>query len=249
MGKKFITYNGTIVGDSGLSLLSIETETYSNLYSVDLDGTNDYLQTVNTFNTLDNEDTWVISSWVKFNSLVAEPLFYLTTGTGTFFTWVRSNGVIDASYNISSSYSRSTTQLQVGDWNHVCIRLFPTGNRYSMFQIWVNGVEGDTSNYFGANDFGTSSGKLYVGWNNSTGYGELNVDELAVFIGDVSPLDIYNQNNGIPGDLNEFSTTPSNWWRMGDNNDGTGTTITDQGSNGNDITLINGATFVTDVPT
>ena len=125
MGKKFITYNGTIVGDSGLSLLSIETETYSNLYSVDLDGTNDYLQTVNTFNTLDNEDTWVISSWVKFNSLVAEPLFYLSTGTGIFFTWVRSNGVIDASYNSSSSYSRSTTPFtQI--WN--LLYLFPVGN-------------------------------------------------------------------------------------------------------------------------
>ena len=218
-------------------------------FSMDFDGTDEYLQTVSTFNTLDNETQWTLSFWIKPNTLVSEPLFRLTTGTGTFFAYVRNTGVIDTSYPNGSSFTRSTTQLQVGDWNHVCIRLFPTGNRYSKFQIWVNGVEGDTSNYFGANDFGTSLGKLYVGWNNSTGYGELNVDELAVFIGDVSPLDIYNQNNGIPGDLNEFSTTPSNWWRMGDNNDGTGTTITDQGSNGNDITLINGATFVTDVPT
>ncbi len=37
MGKKFITFDGQIIGDGGLTLLSIETETCSNLYSVDLD--------------------------------------------------------------------------------------------------------------------------------------------------------------------------------------------------------------------
>ena len=33
------------------------------------------------------------------------------------------------------------------------------------------------------------------------------------------------------------------WWRMGDNDGGTGTTITDQGSGGNNGTLTNGPTF------
>jgi len=35
---------------------------------------------------------------------------------------------------------------------------------------------------------------------------------------------------------------------MGDNDGGTGTTITDQGSGGNDGTLINAPTFSTNVP-
>ena len=39
-----------------------------------------------------------------------------------------------------------------------------------------------------------------------------------------------------------------NWWRMGDNDNGTGTTITDQGSGGNDGTLTNGPTFSSSVP-
>jgi hypothetical protein len=35
---------------------------------------------------------------------------------------------------------------------------------------------------------------------------------------------------------------------MGENDGATGTTITDQGSGGNDATLVNGPTFSTDVP-
>jgi len=57
--------------------------------------------------------------------------------------------------------------------------------------------------------------------------------------------DIYN--GGEPTDLDSYS--PVGWWRMGDNNGGTGTTITDEGSGGNNATLVNGPTFSTDVPT
>ena len=38
------------------------------------------------------------------------------------------------------------------------------------------------------------------------------------------------------------------WWRMGDNDNGTGTTITDQGSGSSDGTLVNSPTFSTTVP-
>tara|TARA_S200002703_G_scaffold105340_1_gene91430 strand:- start:4302 stop:5003 length:702 start_codon:yes stop_codon:yes gene_type:complete len=186
-------------------------------FSMDFDGTNEYLQTVSTFDTLDNETQWTLSFWVKPNTLVSEPLFRLTTGTGTFFAYVRNTGVIDTSYPSSSSYTRSTGTLSVDDWSHVCIRHDgTTGNRYSMHQVWINGEEGDTSNYFGAANFGTSSSVLTIGWNTTTTWADYKLNELAVFIGDVSPLEIYNQNNGKPGDLDKFSTKPTNWWRMGE---------------------------------
>ena len=54
--------------------------------------------------------------------------------------------------------------------------------------------------------------------------------------------------SGEPSNLGTL--TPLHWWRMGDNDSGTGTTITDQGvdssgnPSGNDAELKNGATFV-----
>ena len=53
-------------------------------------------------------------------------------------------------------------------------------------------------------------------------------------------------NSGVPNNLSSLS--PVNWWRMGDNDSGAGTTITDQGSGSNNATLINGPTFSSNVP-
>ena len=57
-------------------------------------------------------------------------------------------------------------------------------------------------------------------------------------------------NSGVPTDIgtNGLNLSPLHWWRMGDNDSGTGTTITDQGSGSNDASLVNGPTFSTDVP-
>ena len=66
------------------------------------------------------------------------------------------------------------------------------------------------------------------------------LDEVAIWSTPVSSVaSLYN--GGVPGDISSLS--PNGYWRMGDNDSGTGTTITDQGSGGNDGTLINGPTF------
>ena len=73
------------------------------------------------------------------------------------------------------------------------------------------------------------------------------MDEVSIFNSELSSSvvsAIYN--SGAPADLTSYS--PVGWWRMGDNDSGTGTTITDQGSGGNDATLVNGSTFSTTVP-
>ena len=72
------------------------------------------------------------------------------------------------------------------------------------------------------------------------------IDEVAVWDSDQTSNVSTIYNSGTPADLSSLS--PKSWWRMGDNDGGTGTTITDQGSDGNDGTLTNGPTFSTDVP-
>ncbi len=81
------------------------------------------------------------------------------------------------------------------------------------------------------------------------------VDEVGIW---TVPLDgdaltaIYN--SGTPIDLTEddgnYDVSSSLWgyWRCGDNDSGTGTTITDQGSASNNGTLVNGVSFPSDVP-
>lgn len=74
-----------------------------------------------------------------------------------------------------------------------------------------------------------------------------NIDEIAVFSSELSASDVEDiYNSGAPIDLSSYS--PASWWRMGDNDGATGTTITNQGSGGNNGTLTNGPTFSTTVP-
>jgi len=74
------------------------------------------------------------------------------------------------------------------------------------------------------------------------------IDEAAYFSTALSAAQITAiYNSGDPANLAPYS--PVGWYRMGDNDGGTGTTITDQGSGGNDGTLINAPTFSTNVPT
>ena len=97
-----------------------------------------------------------------------------------------------------------------------------------------------------------------VGKDRNDVYANAKIDEVALYqstlsdggvtstgttaTGDVA--DIYN--SGVPTDLTSYS--PVGWWRMGDNDSGTGTTVTDQGSGGNDGTLTNSPTFSIDAP-
>ena len=82
------------------------------------------------------------------------------------------------------------------------------------------------------------------------------IDEVAIFDsalsdGGVSQFESASgeiatlYNNGIPGDLTSFE--PVSWWKMGDTENGTGTTIADE-SGDVDGTLIGEINFTTDVP-
>jgi hypothetical protein len=73
------------------------------------------------------------------------------------------------------------------------------------------------------------------------------MDEVSLFDKVLSQREITAMyNSGTPNDIS--SLNPVGWYRNGDNDGGTGTTITDQGSAGNNGTLTNGPTFSTTVP-
>jgi hypothetical protein len=74
------------------------------------------------------------------------------------------------------------------------------------------------------------------------------IDEVAVFETQLTAanlLEIASATTAKAADLSLYS--PVGWWRMGDNDGGTGTTVTDQGSGSNNGTLTNGPTFSTTV--
>ena len=105
-----------------------------------------------------------------------------------------------------------------------------TGTSYSSSHYFTLGGYNDASNDIHAYRF---SGGIddFASWER-----ELSGSEISK---------IYN--NGKPGSFIE-TTNPHLYYRMGDSDGGTGTTLTDLGSGGNNGTLVNGPTFSTDTP-
>lgn len=223
----------------------------NNNYSLSFDGSNDYIYTSGF--TLGA--AYSFSIWFKidaqasliFNNTLLNSEHYYTSGYDNFVFRI-SNATTIHLYSYSGRSSAeiitiTVPTLSTGTWYNLVLTNPGSGSA----QGYLNGnsvtTSGSTSRAF--TDLQNTKG-LIIGDNLTNNNGPFNgeLDEVAVFNTALSASDVSSiYNSGILSSLN-----PVGWWRMGDDDGGTGTTITDQGSGGNDATLVNGPTFSTDVP-
>jgi len=234
-----------------------------NEYSVDFDGTDDYMDAGN-ISELNSISAFTISMWINFEHITGSSIMSVfTSGSSTSdrieivfnsLSEVRFgvNGSISScSFNISSPTNYRSTDA----WhNIVCtydgtnVTLFFDGSQKA---TTTSSVPSSTSSTHG-NDATVGRRTLGGGSFYFNGY----IDEVAIWNAKLDSNDITDiYNSGIPTDLTKAASYNTdrtsnliNYWRMGDDDGGTGTTITDQGSAGNDGTLTNGPTFSTNVP-
>jgi hypothetical protein len=117
-----------------------------------------------------------------------------------------------------------------GSWNHVVATYDGSGGTSGM-KIYFNAVSSSATNPFSAGSYSSlndSSQPLVIGGylgNSDRFKGYL--DEVSIWTKELTSADVTDiYNSGSPGDLSTSGSLLS-WWRMGDNNGGTGTTITD----------------------
>lgn len=248
-----------VVYDSGSwRKFANDASTFINTYSVDFDGANDYMSIpdADAFSLGDGAGTdnaFSISSWFNADSIGT---FHIVTKDGSgsgrewafrtvssqlhFFAFGTGGGYIGRKYS---------TNLSTGQWYHA-VMTYDASKASSGIKLYLNGTRVDNGDY-GAGSYTAgrnSSTALRVGSNaqNNT-YSNGKIDELAFFNTELSASNVSSiYNSGVPTDISSFS--PVGWWRMGDDDNGTGTTVTDQGSGSNNGTLTNGPTFSTSVP-
>jgi len=234
---------------------------FANAHSIDLGGTNEYAAV-----TTATDNIYSLSMWFKPDSSISSSStgrvllgtvassHYIALGsvTSTF-----TDEVITIYRGLGGFAYTSNTATISASWNHLFVSWLSsstTNSGSAGYDIWLNGTQvGNTAagtiptapNYWGSSSkIGTRANGFY--------YFDGKIDEVATWTSDVSAdvANIYNSGNGAVnlGDTSVVSTGPAHWWRMGDNDDATGTTITDQGSAASDATLTNGPTFSSDVP-
>lgn len=249
---------------------------FSNADSVSFDGTDDYMDCSATFTSL-WAGSFSISLWLKtpssFTSGVDNYLGnehvsgqgniefrqrQVTTSTAKIEVYLGNSATGTPPYG---TYGGATSAvLSTNSWYHLVWTADRPSSGATTTTLYVDGSEttlNSIQSFLSSipNAGGTWSNNTLIGARNTSssgsGSGELflegHLDEIAFFNSVLSSSDVSTiYNSGVPSDISSFS--PVNWWRMGDDDGGTGTTITDQGSGGNDGTLTNGPTFSTDVP-
>lgn len=199
---------------------------FTNEYSVDFDGTDDdfYLDSGVSF-----PGAFTFSLWFKYNAnnfpYLLAPYIFIYGPTYSHTVLVRSLGTI----TVSNGYSVDT-------WHHLA---------------YIRDGSNNTTLYIDGSSIGTSSSSATATVRQFARNGIYDplggkMDEIALWSSDQTSNLATIYNSGVPADLSGLS--PNNWYRMGDINGASGTTIADRGSGGVDGELRNGPTYSTDVP-
>lgn len=233
-----------------------------NRYSVDFDGIDDYMSVPDSndlsFGNASTDSAFSISAWIKNDSIGATQRIVTkassTSSIEYMFTINGSNQLGLYLYDGSSGNRIGATTnvaLSSGVWYHV-VATYDGNGANTGINLYVDTNTGTRS---------LDSAGSYVAMHNTSDpvrvgslsytsqYFDGKIDGVAIFNYELSAANVSTiYNSGEVGDISSLS--PVAHWRMGDNDGGTGTTITNQGSaSGIDGTLTNGPTFSTDVPT
>jgi len=212
---------------------------YSNTYSVQYDGVNDY---ATLGSTISFSGEFTISTWLNFGTLSGSlQVFFGEVGS---YIYMMYNGANSTLYFVPAAgqtgITTSVSSWNTSEWHHFMV----TRNSSNAITLYVDGSSvqtGSNSNTLQFRSFGQSN--YYY-----TGY----IDEYAVWDSDQSANigDIRDSTLGTPKNLDDMSTSPLHWWRMGDSDSGSGTTITDIGSAATtvDATLVGSVISSTTAP-
>lgn len=239
-------------------------ESFSNKFSVAFDGVDDRTETSVNYSEFDGETKGTFSFWFKCNGnnsnqhdtvvKVGPPY-----SRRTFEIELRMASQVQFIFKIGTGVSGYNVFVNIGNfrqddsWHHIlfCVdlSLSPNENKTKLF---VDGDEVTLSGGINNSSFPSHPATLTVGGTTQSNLSfQGNLDEVALW-GGIDLRDAVDTiySSGNPNDLNSNGlTVPTTYYRMGDNDGGTGTTVTDNGTTNYDLSFVSDPTFEEDVPT
>ena len=233
---------------NSLSAEPVSRSMLMNAYSVDFDGTNQYVDTQltpNASNGVSVAANATLSYWCNMDNFTGGQVCGCHDSKRFYLGFDDSNALFGVANTFKNTTSISS-YIATGTWMHLA--LVAEGGTATYY---LNGVSRDTLSYTQNATMYDPTDDIFIGAvSNSASavnFMDGKVDEVAVFNSALSAAQVASiYNGGKPQSLASYN--PVGWWRMGDNDGGTGSTITDQGSGGNNGTLVNSPSFSTTVP-
>ena len=240
------------------------TAVYENIYSLDFDGVDDYVDLGDSndfsFGNGSTDTPFSLSFWYKSSDLTSKPVFTKTTTVSAEREYYLYFGSGDKLVMVFFDYSSggfiagttgALTSTQ-GAWTHASITYDGSGANTGI-EIYINGVlQSLTRSGSSYTAMENTSYPLWVGgWQTLSSYFLGNLDEISLWSKELSLAEVVGiYNSGDPTNLASESGLIG-YWRNGDTA-GTSVypTIEDYSSNSNDGTMTNMASgdIVTVVP-
>ena len=202
----------------------------SNVYSMEFDGSSDFININSLASSLGSQGSF--SAWVNVSdwSTRAAVLGFAFDADNFLRFGVRPNNnncfSIGGQFNnVSNEVLSDTTSLSENVWYHIVAT-----SDGSVYKLYVNGqlqtltILGGSNNGDWVSDFSSTANKGTIGSLNRTGPSEDlfsgKIDEVGIFNTALTAQEvssIYNATEtGKTADLNDLTTPPVKWYRMGD---------------------------------
>jgi len=260
-------YASINIYNAGTDTYALEGDTqlppFVNTYSLELNGTNQYLSFASAIST----QVYAMSVWFKPDVTITTSSNVMTLLSGSSANHLTlggniSGGLTDELISIFPTgawyYGISSGSIAANQYHHILfswVTSSSTNPGNPGYDIWLNGTlvgNGKGGTLLPA-PFSLSSSFEIGRRGNGIQYFNGKIDEIAFWDSDVSADISTIYNSGTPDDLSKssvVSTAPARWYRMGDNNGGSGSTISDVGTNSGavNLSLNNTPSFSTDTP-
>jgi hypothetical protein len=221
---------------------------FSNTYSLDFDGVDEYVGFTNV-----SPQNFALSAWIKTTG-TNDCIICLKANNGTSnksgpAMRVSSSGYLELRYAKTSTTvetnADATTLVNDGNWHHVAISKEGTALEFYVDGSNVASVTASTSTV----RYGTSSVESRIGHRLNGQYFTGKIDEVAYWDDtDNTNVDLAAIGTGTPTDLSAISYPPIHWWRCGDGLDTISTIYDNIGSNDGTPQNMESGDIQTDVP-
>jgi len=258
-GKNNATNNwGEIYSSSAAGDTLLSSASFSNQYSLDFNGVDMYAELGNV-TSLNGSAVASWSLWVNRDNVTRNEVAISQSGAGTdrqFYLRFVGNNRIDLFLNNLIMFRDSSLNVTFANntWYNIVLTYNGANTPNSAkCNLYINGVKETNTTGYNVSSLNSSSSNFNIGrhQNGASSYNNFfdgNIDEIALFDKELSQSEVTAiYNSGVPGDLTGHANL-TDWWRCGDDNGGSGTTLTANvgGVNGS---LYNSASYEENVPT
>ena len=274
-GNAFTAHSGTAtvsVDVTASASGTASTPVLDNDYAVSCDGTDDYIDLNSNFSSVFNSD-FSVAFWINLPEgqpsgsgfgTGSNPNIFGLSNSGNahrFFGLIGLSGASDAG-KLRVYYKAGGTQVHARSasaffssgatgWVHVVVTVEEGSNGIKMYKNGSAVSVDEASNSMSSVTMSNFAGNVDMTFGASNRSGTPNYetdadfDEIAIFNTALSSTQVSTiYNSGVVYDLDGHSNLEG-WWRM---EEGSGTSVADSSSNSNTATLVNGPTFITNVP-